>query len=177
MTPALSVDIKRRIVQLRQEGLTLRDIVGHLKVSAGVVHKTLEIYEEYGDRFLRSRDFTWKALTRPAKEANGGVRTCYQIETSGFVDPNYFVFIDESHVDQKTAHRSNGWSPVGVRSVEQSTFLRVRHPVLPALTTGGIVALEIFEGSVNKARFVQFLRDNVVCEFHTHSRDMVRPKS
>ena len=209
MTPALSIDIKRRIVQLRQEGLTLRDIAGRLKVSIGVVHKTLEIYEEYGEyadpskkrtgrpqilddddkwylksllesnpsiyldeikqkleavrgvsvsmatisRFLRSWDFTWKALARPAKEANERVRTCYQTETSRFVDPDYFVFIDESHVDQKTAHRSNGWSPVGVRSVERSTFLRgVRHSNLPALTTEGIVTLEIFEGSVNKAR-------------------------
>ena len=115
-------------------------------------------------RFLRSRDFTRKTLARPAMEANEQVRICYQAETSRFTDPDYFVFIDESHVDRKTAHRSKGWSLIGVPPVERSTFLRgVRHSILPALTTEGVVALEIFEGSVNKAKFIQFLRDNVVC--------------
>ena len=73
-------------------------------------------------RFLRSRDFTWKALARPALEANEKVRTCYQTETSQFTDPDYFVFIDESHIDQRTARRSNGWSMIGVPPVERSTF-------------------------------------------------------
>ncbi|KAJ7114390.1 hypothetical protein C8R44DRAFT_587349, partial [Mycena epipterygia] len=36
-----------------------------------------------------------------------------------------------------------------------------RYSVLPALTTEGIVALDIFEGSVNKERFLGFLRDQV----------------
>ena len=222
MTPSLSTDIKRRIVQLRREGLTLRDISAHLWVSVGVVHKTLKSYEEYGEytdpskkrtgrpqilddddehylrsllgsnpsiyldeikqkleavcgvsvsmatisRFLRSRDFTWKTLTRPAMEANERVRTCYQVETSRFTDPDYFIFIDESHVDQKTARRSKGWSLIGVPPVERSTFLKgVRHSILPTLTTEGIVALEIFEGSVNKEKFMQFLRDHVVRTF------------
>jgi transposase len=215
--------MKQRIVQLRQEGLTLREIADHLKVSVGAAHKTLNIHEEYGEytdpskkrtgrpqilddddecylksllesnpsiyldeikqkfegvcgvsvsmatisRFLRSRDFTWKALARPALEANEKVRTCYQVETSRFTDPDYFVFVDESHVDEKTARRSKGWSLIGVPPVERSTFLRgVRHSILPALTTEGIVALEIFEGSVNKERFIQFLHDDVVCTFH-----------
>ena len=57
-------------------------------------------------RFLRSRDFTWKALTRPALEANEKVRTCYQTETSQFTDPDY-VFIDKSCIDQRIARRSN----------------------------------------------------------------------
>lgn len=228
MTPALSVDIKKRIVWLREEGLTLREIANHLQVSIGVVHKTLAIHKEYGEytdpskrrtgrpqlldgdderylqsllescpsifldeikqkleavrnvsvsmatisRFLRSRDFTWKAVSRPALEANENVRTCYQIETSRFTDPDYFVFIDESHIDQKTARRPNGWSLIGVPPVERSTFLRgVRHSILPALTTEGIVALEIFEGSVNKERFIKFLRDNVVCIFAFSASD------
>jgi hypothetical protein len=41
----------------------------------------------------------------------------------------------------------------------------VRHSILPALTTEGIVALEIFEGSVNKVKFIQFLHENVVRGF------------
>lgn len=114
MTPALPIDIKQRIVQLRWE------VANHLRVFLGVVHKTLEVHGKYGEytdpskrptewprilddddgqylksllgsgppicldeikqklgvarkvsvsmatvsRFLRSRGFTWKALTR-----------------------------------------------------------------------------------------------------------------
>ncbi|KAJ7189622.1 hypothetical protein GGX14DRAFT_301647, partial [Mycena pura] len=36
-----------------------------------------------------------------------------------------------------------------------------RYSVLPALTTEGIVALDIFEGSVTKDLFLGFLRDQV----------------
>ena len=97
-------------------------------------------------------------------EANERVRICYQAETSRFTDPDHFVFIDESHVDRKSAHRSKGWLLIGVPLVERSTFLRgVQHSILPTLTTEGAVALEIFEGSVNKAKFTQFLRNNVAC--------------
>lgn len=237
MAPALSINIKRRIVQLWQEGLTLQEIAARLKVSAGIVHKTLSIHEEYGGYtdpskkrtgqpqildddnkrylkallesnpsiyldeikqkleavcgvsvsmamiscFLQSRDFTWKVLTKPALEANERVQTCYQVKTSRFTDPDYFIFIDESHVDQKTTYHSKGWSLTGVPPVERSTFLRsVRHSILPALTTEGIVALEIFEGSVNKERLLQFLHNNVVRMFYhvwflVPQHGMIRP--
>ena len=179
MTPALSIDIKKRIVQLREEKMVLREIADCLKVSLGVVHKTLEVHNEYGEyadpskkqtgrpqilddedewylksllksnpsmyldeikekletvrgisvsmatisRFLRSRDFTRKTLARPAMEANERVRTCYQIETATIIDPDSFVFIDESHINRKTAHRSSGWSLIGVPPVERSALL------------------------------------------------------
>jgi transposase len=45
----MTLDIKQRIVQLRQEHLTLREIADRLKVSVGVVHKTLTIHEEDGE--------------------------------------------------------------------------------------------------------------------------------
>jgi hypothetical protein len=37
-----------------------------------------------------------------------------------------------------------------------------RYSVLPALTTQGIIALDIFEGSVTKDRFLAFIREQVV---------------
>ena len=227
MPPALSVDIKKRIVELRREGLTMRDIATRMKVSVGAVHKALRTYEECGEyldpskkrtgrppilddddarylksllesnptlyldeikekleivrnvsvsmatisRFLRSRDFTWKTVSRKALERDKMVRACWEAETAKYMDPDYFIFIDESHVDQKTAQRQNGWAPVGSPPVERSTFLKgVRHSILPALSTGGIIALDIFEGSVNKELFMRFLRDQVVRgSFFAHS--------
>jgi hypothetical protein len=46
------------------------------------------------------------------------------------------------------------------------TFIHgVRHSILPALTLDGIISLDIFEGSVNKERFLSFLREQVVGKF------------
>ncbi|KAF9538412.1 hypothetical protein CPC08DRAFT_612093, partial [Agrocybe pediades] len=36
-----------------------------------------------------------------------------------------------------------------------------RYSVLPALTSEGMIALDIFEGSVNKERFIQFITEQV----------------
>ncbi|KAJ7491790.1 hypothetical protein B0H11DRAFT_1608361, partial [Mycena galericulata] len=71
--------------------------------------------------------------------------------------------LDESAVDNKTVQRSYGRSIVGTPCIQRATFIRgMRFTVLPALTTEGIVALDIFEGSVNKDRFLGFLREQVV---------------
>jgi len=138
MPPALSVDLKRRIVQLRRKGLTMRDIAMQMNVSVGGVHKTPCTNEECGEyidpskkqtgrppilddddawylksllesnptlyldeikekleavrnisvsmstisRFLRSRDFTWKAVSRKALEGDEMVRACWEVETA-----------------------------------------------------------------------------------------------
>jgi transposase len=226
MPPALSIDIKKRIVELRYEGLAMRDIATQMKVSVGGVHKTLRTYEECGEYldpskrktgrpqilddddawylksllesnptlyldeirekletvrnvsvsmatiscFLRSRDFTWKTVSRKALEGDKMVRACWEAETAQYVDPDYFVFIDESHIDQKTSQRPRGWAPVGLSPIERSTFLKgVRHSILPALSTDGIIALDIFEGSVDKEKFIQFLRDQVVRGFRVYA--------
>ncbi|KAH7923607.1 hypothetical protein BV22DRAFT_979295, partial [Leucogyrophana mollusca] len=36
-----------------------------------------------------------------------------------------------------------------------------RYSILPALTTEGIIALDIFEGSVTKDKFLTFIREQV----------------
>jgi len=226
MSPALSLDIKKRIINLRRDGLIMRDIATQMKVSVGSVHKALHTYDECGEyldpskkrtgrpqilddddawylqsllksnptlyldeikekletvrnisvsmatisRFLRSRDFTWKMVSRRALEGNQMVRACWEADTAQYVGPDCFIFIDESHVDQKTAQRQRGWARVGLPPVERSTFLKgVRHSILPALSTDGIIALDIFEGSVDKEKFIKFLRDQVVCGFHAHA--------
>ena len=93
-------------------------------------------------------------------------QACREIETAQSVDPDCFVFIDESHFDQKTGQRRHGWASVGLPLVERSTFLKgVSYSLLPTLSTDGIIALDIFEGSVNKEKFMTFLRGQVVHGF------------
>ena len=40
-----------------------------------------------------------------------------------------------------------------------------KYSILPALSVNGIVALDIFEGSVNQECFIGFLRDHLVCPY------------
>ena len=117
-------------------------------------------------RALARMEISKKSLSRRASERNEELRTLWEVELAWLDNPDLFVFIDESAVDNKTVQRSQGWSTVGGRSVSRCTFLRgKRHSILPALSSDGIIALEIIEGSVNKERFLQFLRDRVVCLF------------
>jgi transposase len=129
-------------------------------------------------RTLSRMGLTRKALSREASERNEEVRLLWELDMAQYTDPEMFVFLDESAVDRNTVRRANGWSTAGTPAVERSTFLRgVRHSILPALTSQGMIALEIFEGSVNKERFIRFLRDNIVCSFFTCTRyDTNRPR-
>ena len=71
--------------------------------------------------------------------------------------------LDESDVDDFTNQRHYGWALTGRARVSRDTFIRGRrYLILPALTYEGIVALDIFEESASKERFIQFLRDQIV---------------
>jgi hypothetical protein len=51
--------------------------------------------------------------------------------------------------------------------VHRAAFIRgQRYSILPALTSDGIIALDIFEGSVNKEKFIRFLKEDLVCTLH-----------
>lgn len=142
-----------------QPSIYLDEIQQELQSACGVFVSIATI-----SRTLARMEISKKSLTRNAAERNDELRTLWEIELSHFDDPDLFVFIDESAVDNKTVQRSQGWSSVGGRSVLRRTFLRgKRHSILPALSSGGIIALEIIEGSVNKERFLGFLRGKVVC--------------
>jgi hypothetical protein len=53
---------------------------------------------------------------------------------------------------------------VGKRCVQRKCFVRGRrYSILPVLTLDGLITWDIIEGSVTSERFVEFLRENVVC--------------
>ena len=80
-----------------------------------------------------------------------------------YLDPDVFVALDESAVDGKTGQHHYGQSPSGQSCVHQMSFLwGVCYSILPALTTEGIIALDIFKGSVMKEIFLSFLWTHVV---------------
>jgi transposase len=120
-------------------------------------------------RTLSSMRISNKAITKAAAERDEALRTMWELEMAQYQDPDLFVAIDESAVDNKTIQRRYGWSYFGQPCVRRMTFLRgKRYSILPALSTNGIIALDIFEGSVTKEIFLSFLENHVVSFYTIH---------
>jgi hypothetical protein len=80
------------------------------------------------------------------------------------LDPAMLMFTDKTAKDERTSGRRSGWSRVGTQCVQWRCFVQgQRYSILPVLTLDGLITWDIIEGSVTSERFVQFLRENVVC--------------
>lgn len=113
-------------------------------------------------RALQRLAVTNKKVAKEALERDEVVRAAWLAEY-GDIPMEYCLWLDESSVDDRTNQRRNGWASLGHACVRRETFIRGhRFSVLPALTVDGIAALDIFEGSVTKERFIAFLKDQIV---------------
>jgi transposase len=114
-------------------------------------------------RGISKLNISRKRVTKQAAERNEYLRAIWEGEMAQYDDPDLFIFLDESSVDNKTGQRNNGRSHRGTPCVRRATFIRgTRYSILPALTVDGIMAMDIFPGSVDRERFLQFLREQVV---------------
>jgi len=106
---------------------------------------------------------THKQISKTAIERNELLRATWQAEY-GDIPAEYFVWLDELSVDNKTNQRNQGWADLRRACVCKATFIHGQHySVLPALTSDGFIALNIFEGSVNKDHFMRLLNEELVC--------------
>jgi len=114
-------------------------------------------------RLLICHRLTRKHVQKVAAERDVELQGLWEADMAQDMDPGVFVALDESAVDDQTVQQRFGQSPAGHPCVRRAAFLRgTCYSVLPALTTEGIIALDIFEGSVTKDRFLAFIRDQVV---------------
>jgi transposase len=220
MTPALSEDLKHRIIHWYYiERMTMQEISTLALCSVGAVYKVIRNYQDFGEvnnpfscrvgrpklltddditfinalveanpsiyldeiqqklydirsvdislptlsRTLRRLNFTRKMVTKMAAERDDELRAVWEGMMAQYTDPELFVAVDESAVDDRTGQRTQGWSKIGSQCVRRMSFLRgVRYSILPALTVNGIIALEIVEGSITKEIFLKFLHEQVV---------------
>lgn len=127
-----------------------------------VQYRGVEVSVATLSRTLRRLAITNKQVASEAAERNELLRAIWQGKY-GHIPAEYFVWLDEASVDDTTYLRRRGWAGMGVACVSRDTFIRgQRYSVLPALTYEGIISLNIFEGSVNKNRFISFIRQDVV---------------
>jgi len=117
-------------------------------------------------RALKKMNLSRKTLTKAAAERNEAVCAVWEGMMAEYTDLDVFIALDKSAVDSKTMQCTHGWSLVGIQCVRRMSFLcGVRYSILPALTTEGIIALEIVEGSITKERFLSFLENQIVSLF------------
>lgn len=113
-------------------------------------------------RTLTRLAVTHKHIAKEASERNDLLHATWQA-VMGQYEPRQIVCIDEAGVDDRTNIHRSGWAPLGQACVRQTSFLRgQKYSILPALSFDGILTLDIFEGSVNREHFVEFLQNNLV---------------
>lgn len=65
----------------------------------------------------------YKSVTKAAAERDEEVRSVWEGMMAQYTDPDLFVALDESAIDNKTGQRSSGWSEVGTQCVRRMSFL------------------------------------------------------
>jgi len=109
-------------------------------------------------------------LQKAALERNEIIRAHYLATIGEHYIQNQLIFLDESAKDNRSLSRSYGYSPRTMRVQKKVVFVRGKHyTILLALTLEGFVAVDVFEGSCDQKRFVDFVLNQVVskelCEF------------
>jgi len=85
-------------------------------------------------RLLVQYGLTRKKIQKSAAERDEELRTIWEADMAQYTDPDVFVALDESAVDNQTVQRGYGRSASGTPCVRRATFLRgVRYSILPAL--------------------------------------------
>jgi len=102
-------------------------------------------------------------LQKAALERNELVHAHYLATISDHYTRNQLIFLDESVKDERSLSRLYGYSPRNTPAQKKVVFVREkRYTILPALTMEGFVAVDIFEGSCDKKKFVDFVLGQVV---------------
>ena len=115
-----------------------------------------------GRCILKDLKITRKKIKRIAAERDPELRGRFYIRMSQY-EPDEIVFLDETASNERTADRRYGWSAKGTPCEKvQSLKKSKRWSILPAYTTSGYIAYEIFQGSFTQALFNRFVIEKVL---------------
>ena len=113
-------------------------------------------------RELERVGMSHKKLQIIAKERNEPLRNDYMRQMAQY-SPDQLGFIDETSKNDKTPSRRYGRGRRGRRAQMKQKFVRGRRLSAEGLlTTEGIVASTVVEGSMKRDSFLQFLENHVV---------------
>ena len=95
-------------------------------------------------RALRRFKINRKHLKRVAAERNEDARAAYMVELCE-LSHEMLIYIDESAANEHTPWRKRGWPAFGIApTVKMPVKRSVRHSILPAYTSSGIIACHVY---------------------------------
>ena len=113
-------------------------------------------------RTLRFMGCTRQRIQRVALQRSDECRARFMAEISMY-DPSMLVWIDETGCDRRNSLRRCGYSVRGMPPREHRLLVRgTRYSAIPVLSLQGIHDVQIFEGTVNGEKFVEFVEQSVV---------------
>ena len=158
--PALTVEMEAAVVEFLIENKQ-----AYLDEVADFLDEEFSVFPDKStiSRLLKRLKITAKKVSREAQSRDPDLRMFHL----GFVARfpyNYFVFVDESAANERTADRKRGWSPKGTPCrVKSDTRKSKRWSILPAITADdGYITCEIYHGSFNGDRFADFISNQVL---------------
>ena len=148
----------------------LKRIIGHnpskfLDELAALLHTNRLISASLSTvlRELRRAGISYKKIKKIASERNETLRSDF-VRRMAQYQPEQLGFLDEMSKDERTTFRSHGWSAKGARAVQKGVFVRGRRfSAEGLLTIDGMISNTVVEGSMTKARFLEYLEHSVVC--------------
>ena len=150
--------------------LLLHEICGNILQVCGV-----SVSEATICRILRRHGFTRKKIRAVAIQRNLQVRAAFMAEALLY-NRQLFVWIDETGCDGRTYMRKFGYSLRGERAECHRLLVRgKRISAIAAISTDGLVDVELVTGTVDADLFYDFVRSKLIPNMHEF--DGSTPKS
>ena len=102
-------------------------------------------------------------MQKEAYERNETMRSHYLGVIGEHYTPNQLIFINKSAKDERSLSRLYRYSSQDIRVCKKVVFIQgKRYTTLLTFTLDEIVSVDIFEGSCDRKRFVDFILNQVV---------------
>lgn len=163
--PLITAEMEEWLVDLlaRKSDLWQEEMISELFHEFGVL-----VSQQTMSKAMKRIRHSKKVATRIAAQRDQLRRAQYEAEVRE-LDEEMLVFVDETHVSEKTLFRKKAWAPVGLPAITESPLRNAtRCSILPAYTVDGYIyrTTLVVEGSVTGAIFEDWLEHRVLpqCE-------------
>ena len=142
--------------------LHLSELVSKVYETTGIIVHVSTIC-----RLLAEHGFTRKKIQHVALQRRMELRAAFMASVYMF-SKDMFVWVDESGSDSKDQLRKYGYALRGERAVCRRLLVRgKRVSAIAAISTEGLVALELTDGSVNGDTIFDFVRGSLIPEINS----------
>ena len=115
-------------------------------------------------RILQRNGYTRKKVQQVARQRSVDYRAAFMAQVLQY-DPEYFVWVDETGSDARNQMRMFGYALLGLTPVYHRFLVRgKRISAIAAISSSGLVGVELTVGSVNAEKFADFIKGTLIPE-------------